>query len=72
MSCPCTALAAKGDPKGHVTANALGKVKRGKAPSGRFCVESRSGKTFGCYRTKAAAVKVARGFGANKFRVRER
>lgn len=73
MTCGCSALAAKGDPKGHVASSALGKVKRGRAPSGRFCVvSSKSGKTLGCYRSKAAATKVAHGFGAGKFRVRER
>lgn len=74
MTCPCKALSATGDPKGHVTANAiggLGKARRGRAPSGRFCVVSRAGKIVGCYRSQATATKVARGFG-DKFRVRER
>jgi hypothetical protein len=64
MTCPCQALAARGDPKGGNVSSlgGLGRAKR--SATGKHCVVSKkSGKTLGCFGSRAAAQKVARGFG---------
>jgi hypothetical protein len=85
--CPCRAIPAKGDPKGHVTANALGGVEvivREDAPApakkrrakktlrGSHCVVSvKSGKVFNCTHSEEAAERLAERLGP-RFRVKSR